>query len=136
MTIKLPLIFSVVASVFKGRADLVAENLEVRHQVSCLSDRKPRSRLRRIDRVFWVLLSRLWRWKSRKRGVGRPRVSEEVRKLISEMAAMKVGWGAPRIHGELLKLGITISEITVSRYMPKPPPRAGSRWGGFEAFFA
>jgi putative transposase len=56
-----------------------------------------------------------------------------VRKLIAEMAEMNVGWGAPRIHGELLKLGIEMSEITVSRYMPKRPPPAGSRqrWATF-----
>ena len=74
-----------------------------------------------------------WRWKSRKRGPGRPRISIEVLKLIVEMAEMNVGWGAPRIHGELLKLGIEISEVTVSRYMPKLPPPAGSRqrWATF-----
>jgi len=62
-----------------------------------------------------------------------PRVSIEVRKLISKMAEMNVGWGAPRIHGELLKLGIVISEITVSRHMPKRPPASGSRqrWATF-----
>jgi hypothetical protein len=74
-----------------------------------------------------------WRWKSRKRGPGRPQISIEIRKLIVEMAEMNVGWGALRIHGELLKLGIEVSEITVSRYMPKPPPPAGSRqrWATF-----
>jgi transposase InsO family protein len=160
MPIKLPLIFSFVAVVFKGRADLIAENMALRHQLSCLSGRKPRPRLRCADRVFWVLLSRFWsgwtgslamvkpatvlawhrqgfklfwRWKSRKRGPGRPRISVEIRKLISEMAEMNVGWGAPRIHGELLKLGIAISKITVSRHMPKRPPPAGSRqrWATF-----
>jgi len=160
MPIKLPLIFSFVAVVFKGRADLIAENMTLRHQLSCLSGRKPRPRLRCADRVFWVLLSRFWsgwtgslamvkpatvlawhrqgfklfwRWKSRKRAPGRRRISVEIRKLISEMAEMNVGWGAPRIHGELLKLGIAISEITVSRHMPKRPPPAGSRqrWATF-----
>jgi putative transposase len=74
-----------------------------------------------------------WRWTSRKRGPGRTRKSIEIRKLIAEMAEMNVGWGAPRIHGELLKLGIEISEITVSRYMPKRSPQAGSRqrWSTF-----
>ena len=160
MSIELPLILSIIAVVFKVRADLIAENLALRHQLLCLGDRKSRPRLRRVDRVFWVLLARFWcgwresltmvkqatvlawhrkgfklfwRWKSRKRGSGRPRVSVEVRKLISEMAEMNVGWGAPRIHGELLKLGIAISEITVSRHMPKRLPAAGSRqrWATF-----
>ncbi len=74
-----------------------------------------------------------WRWKSRKRALGRPRISVEVRRLIIQMAEMNVGWGAPRIHGELLKQGIEISEIAVSRYMPKLPPPAGSRqrWATF-----
>jgi transposase InsO family protein len=160
MPIKLPLILSIVAVVFKGRADFVAENMALRHQLSCLSNRKSRPRLRPLDRVLWVLLSRIWngwretltivkpatvlawhrkgfklfwRRKSRKRGPGRPRIAVEVRRLISEMAEMNVGWGAPRIHGELLKLGIVISEITVSRHMPKPLPQAGSRqrWATF-----
>ncbi len=154
MPLKLPLILSIVAAVFKNRADLVDENIALRHQLSCLIHRRSRPKLRPVDRVFWVLLSHFWsrwaktlamvkpatvlawhrrgfklfwRWKSRKRGPGRPRVPEEVRKLIVEMAEMNVGWGAPRVHGELLKLGIEISEITVSRYMPKLPSSAGSR---------
>ena len=157
MPFKLPLILSVVAAVFKDRADLVAENTALRHQLSCFIHRGPRPRLRPVDRVFWVLLSRFWhswretlalvkpatvlawhrqgfklfwRWKSRRRGPGRPRISAEVRKLIAEMAEMNVGWGAPRIHGELLKLGIAISEITVSRYTPKRPPPTASRQRG------
>jgi transposase InsO family protein len=74
-----------------------------------------------------------WRWKSRKRGLGRPRIPLEIRRLIIEMATMNVGWGAPRIHGELLKLGIEISEVTVSRYMPEVPAPMGSRqrWATF-----
>jgi hypothetical protein len=131
MSLELPLILYIVPAVFKDRADLVAENLALRHQLSCFIHRGPRPRIRPVDRVFWVLLSRFWdgwreglamvkpatvlawhrkgfklfwRWKSRKRGPGRPRISAEVRKLIVAMADMNVGWGAPRIHGELLKL--------------------------------
>ncbi len=160
MPFKLPLILSIVAAVFKDRADLVAENIALRHPLSCFIHRGPRARLRPVDRVLWAQLSRFWdgwteslamvkpatvlawhlkgfrlfwRWKSRRCGPGRPRSSVEVRRLIIEMAEMNVGWGAPRIHGELLKLGIEISEITVSRYMPKLPPPAGSRqrWATF-----
>ncbi len=160
MPFKLPPVLSIFAAVFKDRADLVAENVALRHQLSCLVHRRPRPKLRPVDRVFWALLSRLWdgwreglamvkpstvlawhrkgfrlfwRWKSRGRGPGRPGISVEVRRLIIEMAEMNVGWGAPRIHGELLKLGIEISEITVSRCMPKRPPPAGSRqrWATF-----
>jgi transposase InsO family protein len=160
MPLKLPLVLSIVVAVFKDRADLVAENTALRHQLSCLRHRRSRPKLRTVDRVFWVLLCRFWsrwmetlgmvkpatvlawhrqgfkhfwRWKSRKRGPGRPRIPEDVRKQIVEMAEMNVGWGAPRIHGELLKLGIEISEITVSRCMPKRPPAAGSRqrWATF-----
>jgi hypothetical protein len=160
MPFKLPLIISINAAVFKDRADLVAENIALRHQLSCFIHRESRPRLRPVDRAFWVLLSRFWggwtnslivvkpatvlawhrqgfrlfwRWKSRKRGPGRQRISAEVRKRILEMAEMNVGWGAPRIHGELLKLGIAISEITVSRYMPKrnPPLGARQRWMTF-----
>jgi len=72
-----------------------------------------------------------WRWKSRRRRAGRPPISLEIRKLIAEMAEANVGWGAPRIHGELRKLGIRISDATVSRYMPKrtPPTRLAATMG-------
>ena len=162
MPFKLALFLSIAAAVFKDRADPVAENVALRHQLSCLVHRGPRPKLRPVDRVFWALLSRswsgwqeslalvkpatvlawhrkgfklFWRWKSRKRGPGRPRICVEVRRLIIEMAEMNVGWGAPRIHGELLKLGVEISEITVSRYMPKRPPRADSRQRGFRSLY-
>jgi transposase InsO family protein len=67
---------------------------------------------------------RYWRWKSRRRRGGRPPVDIEIRKLIRQMQSVNVGWGAPRIHGELLKLGIEISQATVSKYLQhhhKPP---------------
>jgi putative transposase len=66
-----------------------------------------------------------WRWKSRSRCLAESDVSAEVKTLIRQMAETNVGWGAPRIHGELLKLGIDIGECSVSRFMPpklrKPP---------------
>ena len=57
-----------------------------------------------------------WRWRSRRR-TGRPRISEEVRTLIRRLAAENADWGAPRIHGELLKLGFDVSERSVARYL-------------------
>jgi putative transposase len=111
-------------------------------------------RLKRKDRVFWVVLSQVWpHWRkvlhlikadtvvgwqrkgfriywariSKQKSVGRRRVSSEVRALIKKMSEANLLWGAPRIHGELLKLGIEISERTVSRLMPKdrkPPSQS------------
>ena len=64
MPLKLPLILSIVAAVFKNRADLVAENIALRHQLACFIRRGPRPRLRPVDRVFWVLFARFWiRWR-------------------------------------------------------------------------
>ncbi len=118
MPFKLSDAFSIAAAVFKDRADLVAENVALRHQLSCFMHRGHRPRLRPVDRVFWVLLSTFWsgwreslafvkpatvlawhrkgfklfwRWKSRTRGLGRPRIPIEVRKLIIQMAEMNVG---------------------------------------------
>ncbi len=115
MPLNLALALSIIVVVFKDRADLVDENLALRHQLSCLIHRRARPKLRPIDRGFWVVRScfwsrwretlvmvqpatvlawhrqgfRLfWRWKSRKRGPGRPRISVEVRKLIVEVAEM------------------------------------------------
>ena len=78
-------------------------------------------------------LKLFWTWKSRKRRPGRPRIDKDIRKLIVEMASTNVGWGAPRIHGELLRLGITVCERTVQRYMPKrnAPPGSRQRWKTF-----
>ncbi len=119
-----------------------------------LKRRRPRPRVSRTDRLFWLFLRRCWsrwadaliivkpetvvrwhragfraywRWKSRK--PGRPRIEREVRELIRRMAHEN-RWGAPRIHAELAKLGFDVSERTVSRYMPKRPvdPDTIRRW--------
>ena len=133
-------------------SDLVLENLALRQQLAILKRHKKRPQIRTKDRLFWIMLCRFWsnwrealvivkpdtvvrwhkkgfkifwRFKSRQKGSGRPPVSPEIRDLILKMAAANPLWGAPRIHGELLKLGIKISERTVSNLMhrrvPKPP---------------
>jgi putative transposase len=126
-------------------------------QLAVWKVRKPRPQLRATDRIFWVVLSRLWTnwrsslqlvrpetvvrwhrvgfrrywaWKSRRRP-GRPMISNEVRDLVRRMSRANPLWGAPRIHGELLKLGLTVSQATVSKYMvrhPRPPSQA---WRAF-----
>jgi hypothetical protein len=151
---------SAARSSLKARRELALENLALRQQLAVLRHRAKRPKLRRADRAFWVVLARMWpewrtalvivqpatvirwhrkgfalywRWISRKRG-GRPRTDTAIRILIREMARDNVGWGAPRIHGELLKLGFVVSEATVSRLMPRrfqPPsqtylPRAAA----------
>jgi hypothetical protein len=132
---------------FRQRGDLVLELIVLRHQLAVLQrtgTRRPC--LRPGERLLWVLLSRWWanwqrslvfvqpatvlRW--RRRGLwplwgfgsrgrwrgGRPRIRSEIRALIVRMSRENVLWGAPRIHGELLKLGFDVSQATVSRYMP------------------
>ena len=130
----------------RSRTALLLEAIALRHQIAVLErsgTRRPC--FTRWDRLFWILLSRcwsLWRdsliivepetvmrwrrngwlalWRYRARGRwrrGRPRVSREVRHLIGSMARENFLWGAPRIHGELLMLGFSVSEATVSRYL-------------------
>src|SRR6266478_8844156 len=126
------LLVHVLVSPFKTRARLEAEIVLLRHQLSVLRQRVPsRPKLTVADRLLFVWLYRLfpsvlngvtivqpetiirwhrtgfrlyWRWKSRSQG-GRPKVPVEIRRLIREMSLANRLWGAPRIHGELLKLG-------------------------------
>jgi Homeodomain-like domain len=144
----------VARSRLKSRASLEAENLVLRQQVIVLSRKsRSRARLRNIDRLILIWLYRFfpsilnaivivkpetvirwhrrgfrtyWRWKSRRRG-GRPRIDGEIRDLIRRMSRDNPLWGAPRIHGELLMLGIEVAESTVGRYLPKrgQPPSQG-----------
>ena len=141
-----------------SRATLQLENIALRQQVAVLKREQPRPWFRPLDRVFWVFLSRLWphwkdalvivkpetvidwhrqgfrvfwKWKSRHGKPGRPRTSKEVSELIRRMSRENPLWGAPRIHGELLKLGIDVSQATVTRYMVRHPaaPRASPMAG-------
>jgi putative transposase len=141
------LLFAAFA-LFRTRSQSAIEILALRHQLGVLQRSAKRPRLTNVDRGWWVLLSRRWcRWKdalvivkpatviqwhragfrrywagrSRPKG-GRPAIDPEVRGLIRRMATVNL-WGAPRIHGELLKLGIDVSEATVSQYLPRPRTR-------------
>lgn len=71
-----------------------------------------------------------WRWKSRNRG-GRPRINAEIRNLIRQISLENPLWGAPRIHGELLKLGIDVCQSTVAKYMVKLPRSGSQTWKTF-----
>jgi hypothetical protein len=134
----------------RGRSDLVLENLALRQQVAVPAARTTRPRIGAVDRWFWLALRRCWSrwsevlvfvkpetvvrwhrsgfrrywtWLSRRGHSRRPRIRESLGALIRRMAAENVGWGAPRIHGELLALGFNVSERIVSRYMPRPRAR-------------
>jgi hypothetical protein len=149
------LIFGVVASLFRSRAKLEAEFLILRHQINVLRRRVPkRPHLNNTDRFLFVWLYHwfpsvlgavaivrpetiirwhragfraYWRWRSRNR-VGRPKISAELRTLIGEMSRANPLWGAPHIHGELLKLGFEVAQSTVARYMcRRSPPSQGWR---------
>src|ERR1700749_3832943 len=145
-----------LASPFKSRLRLEAENAVLRHQLIVLRRRlHGRVRLTNHDRWFLVQLyrwflailrvltimrpetlvrwhragfRRYWRWKSRRRG-GRPPVETELRALIRRMSIENPLWGAPRIHGELLKLGFEVAQSSVAKYIVKRrvPPSPGWR---------
>jgi putative transposase len=145
------ILFQTLFSALRSRRALVLENLVLRHQLDVLQRNAKTPRLTNRDRVLWVILSRIWadwrrpliivqpatvirwhrrgfrlywKWKSRPKWPGRRRVPTEIRDLIRQLSRENPLWGAPRIHGELLKLGIEVSQATVSKYMvrhPKPP---------------
>jgi hypothetical protein len=72
-----------------------------------------------------------WTWKSRHGRTGRPSVGSEIADLVRTMALANPLWGAPRIHGELLKLGLDISQRTVARLMPRRPKPPSQTWRTF-----
>jgi putative transposase len=132
----------------------------LRHQLSVYKRTMMRPKLRTTDRLFWVALARVWagwrqslvivtpdtvlRWQRRRFGehwaklsgrptVGRPPVNADILALVRKMAAANPLWGAPRIHGELLKLGIEVAERTVSRLIPKRQTPPSQTWRTFLA---
>src|SRR5712664_476126 len=149
-------VLAVLASPFKSKLRLEAENAVLRHQLNVLRRRlHGRVRLTNHDRWFFILLYRwfpsilqvltiirpetlvrwhragfrcYWRWKSRPLG-GRPQIETKLRVLIRRMSMENPLWGAPRIHGELLKLGFEVAQSSVAKYMVKrrAPPSQGWR---------
>ena len=147
-----------LAASFRSRAVLQIEILALRHQLNVLQRSVKRPRLSAADRWFWVWLSHhwsswrrplklvkpatviawhykgfrlFWTWKCRHSRPGRPAVALEVRQLIRRMSRENPLWGAPKIHGELLKLGIDISESSVSKYLVRPKGSPSQSWKTF-----
>src|ERR687897_400077 len=144
-----------VRSSVRSRAALQIEVLALRHQLHVLQrSRSHRVRLTAVDRFLWVWLSRawtewraaivivkpetviawhrqgfrlFWAWKSRHRA-GRPTVPANVRTLIRTLSTTNPLWGAPRIHGELLKLGIEVSQSSVAKYMVRRRQPPSQTW--------
>jgi putative transposase len=159
MLILLTTLLGTLSSMFRSRAMLELENLALRHQVGVLQrSARKRPRWTPADRLLWVGLSRLWRdwrsalaivkpetvvawhragfrrfwtWKVRRGHPGRPVISREVRDLIRRMCRENPKWGAPRVHGELLKLGIDIGETSVSKYMVRCRQPPSQTWRTF-----
>src|SRR5450756_2250237 len=141
----------------RSRASLELELIALRHGVEDLRRQRPgQLRLFSTDRLLWVWLYRVWSqvlnamvlvkpatvvqwhrtgfrlyWRWRSRRLGRPRKSTEIRDLIRRMSLANPLWGAPRIHGELLKLGIEVSQATVGRYLPWRPKVPSPTWRSF-----
>jgi transposase InsO family protein len=159
MLLLLKLILRALRALARSRRSLVLENLALRQQLATLSHHGRRPKLVTVDRLFWVALRELWPgwvnaltivkpatvvdwhrrafrtyWRHVSRKQGRPPIDAGLRELIERMVKEN-RWGAPRIHGELLKLGFRVSERTVSRYVrlaqPRRPP--STTWKTFLA---
>ena len=153
-------LLTLLRSSFKTRLALQLEIVALRHQLGILqsSSERKRPRFQNSDRLLWVWLSRFWsgwrqalviirpktvvawhrmgfrlywRWKSRTGRPGRPAILKEVRDLIRQMSQANPLWGAPRIHGELLKLGIDVCETTIAKYMVRAAKPPSQTWRTF-----
>ena len=159
MLIALTTLLATVSSIFHSRAALELENLALRHQIGVLQrSARKRPQLTSRDSLLWICLSRLWSdwrsalaivqpetviawhragfrwfwtWKVRHGQPGRPVISHEVRDLIRRMCRENPSWGAPRIHGELRKLGIDIGESSVRKYMVRGRKPPSQTWRTF-----
>ena len=160
MAAMITLILTTLLCAGRTQRALVLENLALRHQLAILQRAARHPHLRPSNRVLWLLLARLWHgwaealaivqpdivirwqragfrlvwtWASRRHGPGRPAVAPEVRALIRRMAQANPLWGAPRIHGELQKLSIELSQATVSKYLPRRRRPPSQTWRTFLA---
>jgi transposase InsO family protein len=152
-------LISLLSFRLRSRSSLELELIALRHQVAVLRRQRPgRPKLFCADRLLWVWLYRIWpqalhamvlvkpatviqwhrkgfrlywRWRSQSGYPGRPKTCTEVRNLIRQMSIANPLWGAPRIHGELLKLGIVVSQATVGRYMSWRPKVPSPTWRSF-----
>jgi putative transposase len=152
-------ILTLLSSRLRNRADLELEILALRHHLSVLRrQHRVRVRLAPADRILWACLYRIWprclsvmvlvkpaavvqwhragfraywRWRSRSRHLGRPAVDHAVRALIRQISQANPLWGAPRIHGELLKLGIRIGQTAVAKYMVRRRRPPSPTWRTF-----
>jgi transposase InsO family protein len=151
-------VLAILASPFKSKSRLEAENAALRHQLIVLRRKvQGRIRLRNNDRWFLIQLyrwfpsilqvvtivqpetivrwhragfRRYWRWKSRPQG-GRPQIETDLRALIRQMSIENPLWGAPRIHGELLKLGFAVAQSSVAKYMVRRHRSPSQGWRSF-----
>jgi putative transposase len=152
-------VIGLARAIAKSRRNLLFENIALRHQLLVLSRKTKPTRFTPVDRALWVWLSLawkrwtsvlrmvqpgtvvrwhrqgfglFWRWKSRAGNVGRKGVAPETVDLIRQMSRANPLWGAPRIHGELVKLGIRLAQRTVAKYMVPHPSRSTSQtWTSF-----
>jgi hypothetical protein len=159
MTALFVALLAALRATIRSRLELAAEILALRHQLAVLQRTAPkRPHLRRIDRLLWMLLSSVWpnwrqavqivtpatvvrwhrrvfaaywRWNSRPRRIGRPALATDLRTLIRQMREANPLWGAPRIHGELQKLGIDVSQATVAKYLGRRRGPPSQSWRTF-----
>jgi putative transposase len=154
----LQVLAAAASAAFKSRATLHIENLALRHQLSVLRRSVNRPKLTSADRFLWTWLCEawsdwqsaliivkpetvigwhrkgfrlFWTWKVRHGQPGRPPVSKEIRQLIRKMSRENPLWGAPRIHGELLKVGIDIGETSVGKYIVRNRKPPSQNWPTF-----
>ena len=157
----LSLCFGALVRLFRYRGSVVLENLVLRQQLAVLKRRHPRPHLGFLEKLFWVAARRFWsqwrqslivvtpetviRWhragfrlywkliSMEKKPMGRKQTPQEVRELIFRMVRENPTWGAPRVHGELLMLGLDVSERTISRWMRRATrdPEPAKRWLAF-----